>query len=82
MAGQAGTECGGWADVVVANILANPLIILAPILTHAVRPGGSIALSGILVEQAEEVMQAYRQSHDMHIARSREGWVLLAGTRK
>ncbi|MBN9133536.1 MAG: 50S ribosomal protein L11 methyltransferase [Nitrosospira multiformis] len=82
MTDQSGTEHGGWADVVVANILANPLIMLAPILTHAVRPGGSIALSGILAEQAEEVMQAYRQSHEMHVARNREGWVLLAGTRK
>ncbi|ODT62883.1 MAG: ribosomal protein L11 methyltransferase [Nitrosomonadales bacterium SCN 54-20] len=82
MAEQTDTERGGWADVVVANILANPLIMLAPILTHATRLEGHIALSGILAEQAEEVMQAYRQSFDMHIALNREGWVLLAGTRK
>ena len=82
MAEQTDTECGGWADVIVANILANPLIMLAPILTHAARPGGRIALSGILAEQAEEVMRAYQQSFDMHIALNREGWVLLAGTRK
>lgn len=82
MAEQADTERGGWADVVVANILANPLIMLAPILTHATRVGGHIALSGILAEQAEEVMRAYQQSFDMHIALNREGWILLAGTRK
>lgn len=82
MAEQTDTECGGWADVIVANILANPLIMLALILTHAARPGGRIALSGILAEQAEEVMRAYQQSFDMHIALNREGWVLLAGTRK
>lgn len=78
----AGSERGGWADVVVANILANPLIMLAPILVHATRVRGHIALSGILAEQAEEVMQAYRQSFDMRIAGNREGWVLLIGTRK
>ncbi len=82
MAERTDTERGGWADIVVANILANPLIMLAPILTHAARPGGRIALSGILAEQAEEVMAAYQQSFDMHIALNREGWVLLTGARK
>lgn len=71
-----------WADVVVANILANPLIMLAPILMCATRQGGHIALSGILMEQAEEVSHVYRQWFNMHIAGVREGWVLLAGTRK
>ncbi len=68
-------------DVVVANILANPLIMLAPILTRATRAGGRIALSGILSEQAEEVMRAYRQGFDMRIAQEEAGWVLLTGTR-
>ena len=72
----------GSADVVVANILANPLIMLAPILSGATREGGRIALSGILVEQAEEVKQVYRQWFEMHIAREQEGWVLLTGTKK
>ena len=79
---QAGAESGGQADMVVANILANPLIILAPILINATRKGGQIALSGILMEQAEEVMQVYRQYFDMRIARNREGWALLTGVRK
>ncbi|ARO86765.1 50S ribosomal protein L11 methyltransferase [Nitrosospira lacus] len=70
-----------WADVVLANILANPLIMLAPILTRAVRPGGHIVLSGILVEQAEEVRHAYREWCNMHVADVREGWVLLTGIR-
>jgi ribosomal protein L11 methyltransferase len=69
------------ADVVVANILANPLIMLAPILIRATRVGGRIALSGILSEQAEEVMRAYRQCFDMRIAQEQAGWVLLTGTR-
>jgi ribosomal protein L11 methyltransferase len=68
-------------DVVVANILANPLIMLAPILIKATRAGGSIALSGVLSEQAEEVMRAYQQSFDMRIAQEQAGWVLLTGTR-
>jgi ribosomal protein L11 methyltransferase len=69
------------ADIVVANILANPLIMLAPILIRATRAGGRIALSGILSEQAEEVMRAYRQCFDMRIAQEQAGWVLLTGTR-
>lgn len=71
-----------WADVVVANILANPLIMLAPILSNATRQGGQIVLSGILIEQAEDVIKIYRQWFDMHIARVDAGWVLLTGTRQ
>lgn len=73
---------GAWADVVVANILANPLIILAPILMHATRQGGNIVLSGILTEQAEEVRQVYQQWFNMRIAGMQEGWALLTGIRK
>ena len=69
------------ADVVVANILAGPLIMLAPILTRATRAGGRIALSGILPEQAEEVALAYQQGFDIQIAREKDGWALLTGTR-
>jgi len=71
-----------WADVVVANILATPLIMLAPILTCATRNNGRIVLSGILKEQVKEVDQAYRQWFRMHITREQEDWVLLIGTRK
>lgn len=69
-------------DVIIANILANPLIVLAPIFNRVVRQGGRIALSGILAEQAEEVMKAYQNGFSMHIAGNLKGWVLLAGTRK
>lgn len=71
-----------WADVIVANILANPLIMLAPILMRAARPGGSIVLSGILVDQAEEVRQVYQPWFNMRIAGVQEGWALLTGIRK
>ncbi|SEN17986.1 50S ribosomal protein L11 methyltransferase [Nitrosomonas marina] len=68
-------------DVVVANILSNPLIMLAPILTRAVRAGGRIALSGILASQADEVMSIYSPWFDMHIHAEQEDWVLLTGTK-
>ncbi len=70
------------ADVVIANILANPLIVMAPILNRATRTGGRIALSGILAEQAEDVIKAYEDGFDMHIARNEEDWVLLSGMRR
>jgi ribosomal protein L11 methyltransferase len=69
------------ADMIVANILAGPLVMLEPILTRAARPGGRIALSGILTEQADEVALAYRHGFNMRIAREKDGWVLLTGTR-
>ena len=69
-------------DVVVANILANPLIMLAPILAHAVRKKGYIVLSGVLKEQAEEVKNVYRQWLDVHTSNEQEGWVLLTGTKR
>ncbi len=65
--------------LVVANILANPLIILAPILVNALQPGGRIGLSGILEAQAEEVMQTYNQHCSMRITARDQGWVLLTG---
>lgn len=65
--------------LVVANILANPLIVLAPVLVQALRPGGCIVLSGILESQADEVLQVYRKWFDMHIAAREQGWVLLSG---
>ncbi|MGG7055164.1 50S ribosomal protein L11 methyltransferase [Nitrosomonas sp. ANs5] len=68
--------------VVVANILANPLIVLAPILTHALQPGGRIALSGILEAQADEVLQAYAPWFSMQISASEQGWVLLTGKKR
>ena len=69
-------------DVVVANILANPLIVLAPVLAQATRKGGRIALSGILKEQAADVETVYRQWFEMHAGREQEGWVLLTGTKR
>ncbi|BBL35309.1 ribosomal protein L11 methyltransferase [Nitrosomonas stercoris] len=67
------------ATVVVANILTNPLIMLAPILMHAVQTGGRIVLSGILTEQEDEVLQVYSEWFDMQVVARDQGWVLLVG---
>lgn len=69
-------------DVVVANILANPLISLAPELAGHVRSRGRIVLSGILEAQAERVMTAYRRWFNIGICASDDGWIALAGTRR
>jgi ribosomal protein L11 methyltransferase len=65
-------------EVVVANILANTLIELAPRLVAAMAPGGRIALSGILPEQADQVTAAYAALGVALERRDRDGWVLLA----
>lgn len=71
----------GEYDRVVANILANPLRVLAPAICAHVRPGGKLALSGILAEQAAEIMRIYAAWIPLRVADSREGWVCLSGTR-
>ena len=68
-------------DIVVANILTNPLCVLAPLLGARTRPGGQIALSGILATQAEQVRAAYAPTFDLAVQAEREGWVLLEGLR-
>ena len=70
------------ASITVANILANPLRMLAPILASHTLPGGLIALSGILEEQAADVVLAYAPWARLEIAAREAGWVLLAGARK
>ena len=69
------------ADVVLANILAGPLLELAPVLTAALRPGGALVLSGILEEQAEEVKNAYAASFSDLQVTVLDGWVRLTGTK-
>ena len=69
------------ADLVAANILANPLILLAPLLAGYLTKGGRIALSGILEAQAEEVMVAYAPWFAMRVSDNDQGWTLLEGLR-
>jgi len=72
-------DAAGAADITLANILANPLRMLAPIIASHTRPGGWIVLSGILAEQAGDVCAAYERWAALEIA-AREGeWVLVAG---
>jgi len=70
------------ADVLLANILSRTLVDLAPRLTELVAPGGVLALSGILNDQADEVAAAYRQNFDLEPPRDREDWTLIAGRRR
>lgn len=69
------------ADLLVANILANPLILLAPAIARLVRPGGRLALSGVLSGQAAEVAAAYARWFDLEPPAARDGWVRIAATR-
>jgi len=69
-------------DIVVANILANPLRLLAPALAARTVRGGSIALSGILAMQADDVVDAYAPWFDMRVRERDDDWVLLAGVRR
>ncbi|MFC5299842.1 50S ribosomal protein L11 methyltransferase [Azospira restricta] len=69
----------GQFDLVVANILANPLRALAPAICGYVRAGGHLALSGILAEQAAELIDIYAPWIPLAVADTREGWVCLAG---
>jgi ribosomal protein L11 methyltransferase len=66
-------------DIVVSNILAQPLIVLAPLLAQR---GARIALSGILEAQAEEVARAYRRWFDLAVGGEDDGWALLLGRRR
>src|SRR3989338_1161871 len=69
-------------DLVVANILTNPLRMLAPLLANATRQGGQIVLSGILEEQAQDVMNIYRQWFDLNAPIFEEGWTCLSGRKR
>ena len=69
-------------DIMLANILAGPLIELAPLFAELVRPSGAIVLSGILNTQADAVLQRYQPWFDMAPATERDEWMRLSGVRK
>ena len=69
-------------DVVVANILAQPLLVLEPLLAARTLRGGRIALAGILDAQAAEVAAAYGHHFTTRIAAREEGWTLIEGMRR
>ena len=80
---RAAADRGGRAaDIVVANILAHPLIVLAPLLAGLTAPRGRLALAGILAPQAPELCAVYGEWFDLGKDSEEENWVLLAGVRK
>ena len=68
-------------DLLLANILAGPLIDLAPVFAKLIKPEGQLVLSGILAEQAQQVIAAYQTSFIMQLKHTQDEWVLLTGTR-
>lgn len=67
----------GEADVIVANILARPLVALAPVLLEHLAPGGSLVLSGVTREQADVVAAAYAPAVRVVSTRTRDEWTCL-----
>ncbi|MBL4580635.1 MAG: 50S ribosomal protein L11 methyltransferase [Gammaproteobacteria bacterium] len=74
-------RAGLQSDILVANILAEPLMQLAEDLSHLVKPRGCIALSGLLAEQADGLLDHYSAWFEMDEAVLREEWAQLSGTR-
>lgn len=75
-------ETGITADIVVANILANPLMGLSATLCAMLKPGSHLVLSGILTEQAQAVIDAYQTEIALSIINEDDGWVLLHGSKQ
>lgn len=71
----------GTFSLVVANILATPLKVLAPLLWAHVAEGGRLLLAGILERQCEELKDAYAPYCTLEVRDSREGWILMSATR-
>lgn len=71
----------GAYDVVLANILATPLKLLAPLLSGLVRPGGRLVLAGILSRQAEELQAAYAAHLHLTVSDEEDGWILMTAHR-
>lgn len=69
-------------DVVVANILAGPLTVLAPAICAHVKPGGVLALAGILAPQIERIREAYAPWIALTVTAERDGWARMSGTRR
>jgi ribosomal protein L11 methyltransferase len=69
-------------DLVIANILAGPLKELAPTLAELVKSKGQLILSGLLIEQADELMNTYSEWFDMEPPSTKEEWVRLTGRKR
>ena len=75
------TPLDGVFNIVVANILTNPLCVLAPLLAARVAPGGRLALSGVLETQTDQVIKAYAPFITLRVGGLHEGWARLEGER-
>ena len=71
----------GTYNTVLANILATPLKVLAPLLCAHVAPGGALVLAGVLERQTAELQQAYAEYLPLEVADTEDGWVLLVARR-
>jgi ribosomal protein L11 methyltransferase len=71
----------GSYELVLANILATPLKLLAPLLCEHVAPGGSLVLAGILARQAAELQAAYAPWLALQVSDEEDGWILMTATR-
>ncbi len=71
----------GSYQTVLANILATPLKVLAPLLCAHVNAGGHLVLAGILERQADELMEAYAPYLPLQVADTQEGWILMTALR-
>ena len=74
-------QASGVYDTVLANILATPLKVLAPLLCAHVAPGGALVLAGVLERQTAELQQAYAEYLPLEVADTEDGWVLLVARR-
>ncbi len=70
------------ADLILANILANPLLELAPRFAELLKPGGQIVLSGILAEQSEQILQRYEEWFELQPPTQQDDWVRIDGIRR
>jgi ribosomal protein L11 methyltransferase len=70
-------QVNGRYEVVLANILATPLKVLAPLLCARVAPGGALVLAGILERQADELKAAYQPYAQLEISNAEDGWILM-----
>ena len=73
-------RASGTYDIVLANILATPLRVLAPLLCSHVVKGGSLVLAGILARQADELKAAYAPHCQLAVADTEDGWILMTAT--
>lgn len=78
---HSGVPVGDTFDLVVANILTNPLCILAPAIAARVATGGRVALSGVLATQSQQVIDAWAPYLALEVGATLDGWVRLEGRR-